>query len=43
MIFMPAGYPSMGPHLKCKQAERLIGFPKDAFGGVRLRRFDRPE
>jgi len=40
---MPAGYPSMGPHLKCKQAERLIGFPKDAFGGVHLRRFDRPE
>jgi len=39
----PAGYPSMSPYLICKHAERLIGFLKDAFGGVLLRRFDRPE
>jgi hypothetical protein len=30
----PAGYPSMSPYLICKHAERLIGFLKDAFGGV---------
>jgi uncharacterized glyoxalase superfamily protein PhnB len=39
----PAGYPSMSPYLICKHAERLIGFLKDAFGGVLLRRFDRPD
>ena len=31
---MPAGYPSMSACLICKQAERLIGFLKDTFGGV---------
>jgi hypothetical protein len=31
---MPAGYPSMSPYLICQHAERLIGFPKDAFGSV---------
>jgi len=29
------------PYLICKDAERLIAFLQDAFGGVLLRRFDR--
>jgi uncharacterized glyoxalase superfamily protein PhnB len=31
------------PYLICKDAERLIGFLQDAFGGFLLRRFDRPD
>lgn len=39
----PAGYPSMSPYLICNDAEALIEFVRTAFGGVLLRRFDRPD
>ena len=39
----PAGYPSMSPYLISRDAEALIAFLKEAFGGVLLRRFDRPD
>lgn len=39
----PSGYPAVSPSLICEDAEGLIGFVRDAFGGVVLRRFDRPD
>lgn len=39
----PAGYPSMSPYLISPDAEALIRFAEAAFGGVLLRRFDRPD
>ena len=39
----PAGNPSMSPYLICEDAEALIRFVQDAFGGTLLRRFDRPD
>lgn len=39
----PAGYCSMSPYLISPDAEALIRFAKAAFGGVLLRRFDRPD
>lgn len=39
----PEGYPAMSPYLICPEAEALIGFVAAAFGGVLLRRFDRPD
>ena len=39
----PADYPSMSPYLACRDAEGLIAFLQQAFGGVLLRRFDRPD
>lgn len=39
----PVSYPSMSPYLICQAAEDLITFLESAFGGVLLRRFDRPD
>ena len=39
----PAGYPSISPYLICKDPDSLIKFLGDAFGGLLLRRFDRPD
>jgi PhnB protein len=39
----PDGYPSMSPYLIAKDAPALIVFLQQAFGGVLLRRFDRPD
>ncbi|GAJ30049.1 VOC family protein [Acidomonas methanolica] len=39
----PTGYPSLSPYLICRNAEALIAFVGEAFGGKVLRRFDRPD
>ncbi len=43
MSWKPESYPSMSPYLICPDAEALIRFVETAFGGVLLRRFDRPD
>ncbi len=39
----PSSYPSLSPYLICDEAEALIRFIEEAFGGALLRRFDRPD
>ena len=39
----PEGYPSISPYLICRDAEGTIAFLEAAFGGILLRRFDRPD
>ncbi len=39
----PKDYPSISPYLICADAEKAIAFMEAAFGGVLLRRFDRPD
>jgi PhnB protein len=41
-IWKPANYPSVSPYLICGEAEKLIEFVVNAFDGVVLRRFTRP-
>ena len=43
MNWKPENYPSMSPYLICSQGDALIAFIEKAFGGVLLRRFDRPD
>ncbi|MGD9806295.1 MAG: VOC family protein [Hyphomicrobiaceae bacterium] len=43
MTWKPANYPSMSPYLICSDAEALISFLEQAFGGVLQRSFDRPD
>jgi len=42
-MFKPHGYPSVSPYLICQDAESLIGFIGQVFGGTVQRRFDRPD
>lgn len=39
----PSAYPSLSPYLICNDPEAAIAFMQAAFGGVLLRRFDRPD
>jgi PhnB protein len=39
----PANYPSMSPYLICENAAAQIAFVELAFGGMLVRRFDRPD
>lgn len=39
----PDAYPSMSPYLISPDADALIRFAEGAFGGILLRRFDRPD
>lgn len=39
----PDSYPSVSPYLICRNAEEVIAFLEAAFGGILLRRFDRPD
>lgn len=43
MSWKPANYPSMSPYLVCTNGSELIRFLEKVFGGVLLRRFDRPD
>lgn len=43
MSWKPENYPSMSPYLICPDGDALVGFVGEAFGGVLLRRFDRPD
>ncbi|WP_353189581.1 VOC family protein [Pandoraea pnomenusa] len=43
MSWKPEHYPSMSPYLVCADAPALIAFVERAFGGVLMRRFDRPD
>ncbi|MFC4278490.1 VOC family protein [Achromobacter aloeverae] len=43
MTWKPRNYPSMSPYIVCSDAEAYIGFVEQAFGGVLLRRFNRPD
>jgi PhnB protein len=42
-MWKPGHYPSISPYLICQDAEKLLAFLNEAFGGVVLRRFDRPD
>ncbi|SMG21903.1 VOC family protein [Paraburkholderia susongensis] len=43
MKWKPENYPSMSPYLICSDGDALIGFVEQVFGGVLVRRFDRPD
>lgn len=43
MAWKPEGYPSMSPYLVCADGHALIAFIEQAFGGVLLRRYNRPD
>ena len=43
MTWKPEDYPSMSPYVICSNGDALISFVEQAFGGVLLRRFDRPD